>query len=216
MSPETISELLAGLRMTLWLSITSIFFSLILGTVIGILRVSPVLILRAMAEGYIELFRNIPLLIVMFFVFNGLPFAGIRVDPPGPDFSNSAIVALSVYTAAYVAEVVRAGLEAIHPGQIEAGRSLGMNYVKILRYILLPQAFRMIIPPLGNLFIALTKNTSVASAISVQELLLKAQVIESRTFANNIVLFAALIYLALTIPLSILVNAIERRMVIQH
>jgi putative glutamine transport system permease protein len=216
MTPDTISELMAGLQMTIWLTVTSLFFSLVLGTLIGILRVSPMPILRALAEGYIELFRNIPLLIVMFFVFNGLPFAGIRVDPPGPDFSNSAIVALSVYTAAYVAEVVRAGLEAISPGQIEAGRSLGMNYVKILRYILLPQAFRMIIPPLGNLAIALSKNTSVASAISVQELLLKAQIVESRTFANNIILFAGLIYLVLTIPLSALVNAIERRLVIQH
>ena len=216
MSPETVSELLAGLRLTLWLTLWSSLLSLVVGTVIGILRVAPLLPLRALAEGYIEFFRNIPLLIVMVFVFYGLPFAGIRVDPPGPDFSNSAIAALTAYTSAYVAEVVRAGLESISHGQIEAGRSLGMPYLQILRYVLLPQAFRMVVPPLGNLFIALAKNTSIASAISVPELLFKAQLIESRTFASNIVLIAGLIYLVLTIPLSALVNYVERRLLIQH
>lgn len=216
MSPETLNDLLAGLRLTLWLTLTSGVLSLIFGTLIGVLRVAPLLPLRALAEGYIEFFRNIPLLIVIAFVFYGLPFAGIRVDPPGPDFTNSAIAALTAYTAAYVAEVVRAGLEAISAGQIEAGRSLGLSYVQVLRYILLPQAFRMIVPPLGNLFSALIRNTSVASAISVPELLFRAQLIESRTFAGNIILFAGLMYLVLTIPLGALVNYIERRLAIQN
>lgn len=216
MSAENWNLFMQGLRLTLWLSVASALLSLVFGTLIGILRVSPPLLLRALAEGYIEFFRNIPLLIVLFFVFNGLPFAGIRVDPPGVDFSRSAIVGLAAYTSAYVAEVVRAGLEAVSAGQIEAGRSLGMNYLQIMRYILLPQAFRMIIPPLGNLFIALTKNTSVASAIAVPELLYTAQLIESRTFEGNLFLIAGLIYLVLTIPLSLLVNAVERRLVVQH
>lgn len=211
MPPESWSELLAGLRLTVWLSVASIVLSLLFGTLLGVLRVSPLLPLRALAEGYIEFFRNIPLLIVMFFVFSALPFAGIRLD-----FVPSAIAALTAYTAAYVAEVVRAGLEAISAGQIEAGRSLGMSYLQILQHILLPQAFRMIIPPLGNLFIALTKNTSVASAIAVQELLYKTQLIESRTFSGNIYLITGVIYLVITIPLSALVNAVERRLVIQH
>lgn len=208
-------ELMDGLRMTLYLSVVSGVLSLIFGTLIGVLRVSPLLPLRALAEGYIEFFRNIPLLIVMFFVFSGLPFAGIRVDPPGVNFSNSAIVALTAYTSAYVAEVVRAGIESIHAGQIEAGRSLGMSYVQILAYILLPQTFRMVVPPLGNLFIALTKNTSVASAIAVQELIYKTQLIESRTFEGNIYIVTGLIYLVLTVPLAALVNIVERKLVIQ-
>ncbi len=211
MGPDGWSELMAGLRLTLWLSVASGLLSLVFGTLIGIGRVAPWLPLRALCEGYIEFFRNIPLLIAMFFVFNGLPFAGIRLD-----FVPSAIAALTAYTAAYVAEAVRAGIEAISAGQIEAGRSLGMDYFKILRFVLLPQAFRMIIPPLGNLFIALTKNTSVASAIAVQELLYKSQLIESRTFSGNVFLIAGLLYLVLTIPMSLAVNAIEKRLVIQH
>jgi len=209
-------ELMAGLRMTLYLSIVSGILSLLFGTFIGILRVSPWLPLRALAEGYIEFFRNIPLLIVMFFVFAGLPFAGIRLDPVGVDYSNSAIVALTAYTSAYVGEVVRAGIESISQGQVEAGRSLGMSYVQVLAYVLLPQTFRMIVPPLGNLFIALTKNTSIASAIAVQELMYKTQLIESRTFEGNIYFVTGLIYLVLTVPLAALVNAVERKLVIQN
>lgn len=211
MDAENIALLARGLRLTLWLSVASILISLVFGTLIGVLRVVPLLPLRALAEGYIEFFRNIPLLVVLFFVFNGLPYAGLRLG-----FAESAIAGLAAYTSAYVAEAVRAGLEAINPGQIEAGRSLGMPYLTILRFILLPQAFRMVVPPLGNVFVALTKNTSVASAIAVPELLYQAQLIESRTFAGNVFLIAGLVYLVLTIPLSGLVNAAERRLILRH
>lgn len=209
-------ELMEGLRMTLYLSVVSGILSLFFGTLIGVMRVAPLTPLRALAEGYIEFFRNIPLLIVMFFVFYGLPYAGLRIDPAGVDYSNSAIVALTAYTSAYVAEVVRAGIESISQGQVEAGRSLGMAYPQVLLYVLLPQTFRMIIPPLGNLMIALTKNTSIASAIAVQELIYKTQLIESRTFEGNVYFVTGLIYLVLTVPLAALVNVVERKLVIQH
>lgn len=207
MSAENWNLLLRGLQLTLWLSLASITTSLVAGTVVGVLRVSPIAPLRVFATGYVELFRNIPLLIVLFFVFLGLPKAGIKLDPV-----QSAIAGLSAYTTAFVAEVVRAGIQAIHYGQVEAARALGLSYLQTMWLILLPQVFRNIIPPLGTVFIALVKNTSIASAISVAEIMLQAETIEGRTFNPYSFLFAGLLYLVLTVPLSAVVNATEGRL----
>jgi len=206
-TPENWRLLLEGLRLTLWLSLASIAISLVIGTLIGVLRISPIAPLRVVATGYVELFRDIPLLIVLFFIFLGLPKARLRFDP-----IQSAVVGLSVYTAAFVAEVVRAGLQAIHYGQIEAARALGLTYIQMMRYVLLPQVFRNVVPPLGTVFIALVKNTSVASAISAPEVMLQAETIEGRTFNPYSFLIAGLLYLVLTVPLSALVNAAEQRL----
>jgi len=203
---ESTALMLAGLRTTLWLSVLSIGLSLILGTLIAVMRVSPFGLVSTFATGYIEFFRNIPLLIVLFFVLNGLPQAGITLS-----FFNTGVAGLSVYTAAYVAEVVRAGLQSISRGQIEASRSLGLTWLQTMQYVLLPYTFRIIIPPLGTLFVALVKNTSLCSAVAVPEILYQAEVIEGRTFNPNIFLIAGLLYLVLTIPLGLAVNALERR-----
>ncbi|MSP14667.1 MAG: amino acid ABC transporter permease [Chloroflexi bacterium] len=207
MDEASFGLMMSGLRTTLWLSVTSIVASLILGTFIGVLRVSPVLLLRKIAGYYVEFFRNVPLLTVLFFVFLGLPETGITLS-----IFNSGLVGLSIYTAAYVAEVVRAGLQSISHGQTEAARSLGLSYAQTLQYILLPQTFRITIPPLGNLLIALVKNTSIASAIVVPEVMYQAQVVEGRTFNSNIFLFAGLLYLVITIPLGLLANVTEQRL----
>ncbi|MBI3941665.1 MAG: amino acid ABC transporter permease [Chloroflexi bacterium] len=207
MDEASFGLMMSGLRTTMWLSVTSIIASLILGTIIGVLRVSPIPLLRKLAGYYVEFFRNIPLLTVLFFVFLGLPETGITFS-----IFNSGLVGLSIYTAAYVAEVVRAGLQSISHGQTEAARSLGLSYTQTLQYILLPQTFRITIPPLGNLFIALVKNTSIASAIVVPEIMYQAQVVEGRTFNSNIFLFAGLLYLVITIPLGLLVNVTEQRL----
>ena len=180
--------------------------SLAFGTLIGVMRVSPLGPISLFATGYVEFFRNIPLLIVLFFVLNGLPQAGITFS-----FFTTGVVGLSAYTAAYVAEVVRAGLQSISAGQIEAARSLGLTWTQTMRYVLLPYAFRVIIPPLGTLLIALVKNTSLCSAVAVPEILYQAEIIEGRTFNPDIFLIAGLMYLVLTVPLSGLVNAVERR-----
>ena len=216
LTPDDATLLATGLRMTLWLTATSMALALVFGTLLGILRVSPAWPLRAFAQGYVEFFRNIPLLVVLFFVFNGLPYAGVHLDPRGADFSRSAIAGLAVYTAGYVAEVVRAGLQAVGPGQVEAARALGLGYLTILRDVLLPQAVRMIMPPMGNVLIALAKNTSIASAIAVPELMYQAQLAESRSFSGNVFLVAGLVYLVLTVPLALAVNALERRLVLRH
>ena len=205
LSPESFGLLLEGLRTTVWLALLSMGLSLLLGTLIGVLRVAPAGVLNTLAEGYVQFFRNIPLLIILFFVLNGLPEAGIRLP-----FFYVGVVGLTTYTAAYVAEAVRAGLASLQAGQMEAARSLGFSWTQAMRLILLPQAFRNIMPPLGNLFIALVKNTSLASAVGVGEILYQAEVIEGRTFNPNIFVIAGLIYLVLTIPLGFVVNQLER------
>jgi putative glutamine transport system permease protein len=209
MDSETFSLLMAGLRTTLWLSLLSISLSLVFGTIIGVMRVAPLMPIRSFAEGYIEFFRNIPLLVVLFFVLDGLPKAGITLS-----FFDTAVAGLAAYTAAYVAEVVRAGLQAIGKGQIEAARSLGLTWGQMMRYVLLPQALRMTIPPLGTLAVALTKNTSLASTVAVPEILYQAEFIEGRTFNPNIFLIAGLLYLVLTLPASGLINVVERKLAV--
>lgn len=197
-----------GLLQTLNLALVSIILSLFLGTAIGVMRVAPISLVAIFAEGYIAFFRNIPLLIILFFVLNGLPASPLQIRL---SFFHTAVAGLTVYTAAYVAEVVRAGLQSLSRGQTEAARSLGLTWSQAMRFVLLPQAFSAVIPPLGSVFIALTKNTSLASAVAVPELLYQSRVIEARTFNPNVLLVAGLMYLALTIPLGLLVNAIESR-----
>ena len=198
-----------GLLETLKLSLLSIALSLVLGTVVGVMRVAPLAPVAVFAEGYITFFRNIPLLIVLFFVLNGLPASpiGLRLS-----FFDTAVAGLAFYTAAYVAEVVRAGLQSLSRGQLEAARSLGMSWNQAMRHVLLPQTFATIIPPLGSVFIALTKNTSLASTIAVPELLYQSRVVEARTFNPNVLLLTGLLYLAITIPAGLLVNLAENRL----
>jgi putative glutamine transport system permease protein len=208
MNPESWDLLLrVGLLTTARLSFLSILISLAFGTLIGILRVSPVAPLRVLAAGYVEFFRNLPLLIVLAFIFYGLPKAGVTF----PTF-ESGVIGMSVYTAAFVAEVVRAGLQSISHGQIEAGRALGLSYLQLLRLVLLPQVFRMIVPPLGTVFIALVKNTSVASAIVVEEVMYQAEVIAGRYFFPDVFLITGVLYLVITVPLAGAVNLAEQRL----
>lgn len=196
-----------GLLTTARLSLWSMAISLALGTLIGIMRVSPLMPVRVLGAGYVEFFRNIPLLICFAFIYYGLPKAGLTFAT-----FDSGVIGLSVYTAAFVAEVVRAGLQSISYGQIEAARALGLSYVQMLRLILLPQAFRMIVPPLGTVFIAMVKNSSVASAIVVQEMMYQAEVIAGRYFYADVFLIAGFLYLIITLPLAAVVNVTEQRL----
>jgi putative glutamine transport system permease protein len=199
----------SGLLETLRLSAISIALSLVLGTIVGVLRVAPFAPAAIFAEGFITFFRNIPLLIVLFFTLNGLPASPLQIRL---SFTDTAIASLAVYTSAYVAEVVRGGLQALSRGQMEAARSLGMSWLQAMGYVLLPQTLVAIIPPLGSVFIALTKNTSLASTVAVPELLYQARVIEARTFDPSVLVVAGLLYLVLTVPLSLLVNHLEARL----
>ena len=180
--------------------------SLLLGTLIGVMRVSPFGVVSAFAAGYTEFFRNIPLLIVLFFVLNGLPSMGITLS-----FFWVGVAGLTVYTAAYVAEIIRAGLQAVERGVVEAARSLGLSWLDTMRHILLPLTLRAAVPPLGSLFSALIRNTSLASAVAVPELLYQAEVIEGRSFNPDIFIIAGVLYLLLTLPLAGLVNLAEMK-----
>ena len=197
-----------GFLTTLQLAVGGLVLSLALGVVVAVLRVTPLRVLRLIGTVYVEFLRNTPLLVQMFFWIFGLPFVGIVL----PEFTG-ALLALGFYTSAYVAEVVRAGILSISKGQIEAARSLGLSYLQTMRQILLPQAIAITVPPLGNLAIALTKNTSVASAVLVADLMYQAEIVNARTFATyETFVVVGLMYLALTLPLSRLVRLLEVRL----
>jgi His/Glu/Gln/Arg/opine family amino acid ABC transporter permease subunit len=205
-----------GLWVTVQLSVLGLAGALVVGTAIALLRVSPVAPLRFLGAAYVEFFRNTPLVVQLFFLFLGLPLLGLRFASDTFDnIFRAAIVGMALYHGAYVAEVVRGGLIGIDRGQIEAARSLGLSYVQTLREVQLPQTFRAVIPPLGNIAIALVKNTALASTIGVTDLLFAAEIVESRTFrAEEAFLTATLLYLALTIPLGGIVNLLERRLLV--
>ncbi len=209
-------EFFGGLWFTVQIGVLGLAGALVLGTLVALLRISPLAVLRWIGGANVEFFRNTPLVVQLFFLFLGLPFMGFRFASDTFDnLFRAAVVGMALYHAAYVAEIVRGGLLAVDKGQIEAARSLGLSYAGMLRYVQLPQTFRAVVPPLGNIAIALVKNTSLASTIGVAELLYAAEVVESRTFrAEEAFLAATLGFLLLTIPLGIAVNALERRMLI--
>jgi aspartate/glutamate/glutamine transport system permease protein len=200
--------LLEGLRVTLELAIGGVLLALVLGVLVALLRVSPIAPLRFLGAAYVEFLRNTPLLAHMFFWVFGLPFIGIRI----PEFS-AALMALGFYTSAFVVEAVRAGILSINRGQIEASRSLGLSYYKSMRWVILPQALAITVPPLGNLIIAATKNTSIASSVLVMDLMYQGQVVNARTFATyETFTLVGLLYLVLTVPLAHAVSALEARL----
>jgi len=205
-----------GLWVTIQLSILGLLSALVIGTVVAVMRVSPIAPLRWIGAAYVEFFRNTPLVVQLFFLFLGLPLIGFRFSTDTFEhIFRAAAIGMGVYHGAYVAEVVRGGLLGVDRGQIEAARSLGLSYPQMLRYVQLPQTFRSVIPPLGNIGIALVKNTSLASTIGVTDLLFAAEIVESRTFrAEEAFSAATLLYLSQTAPLGIAVNTLERRMLV--
>ncbi len=158
-------DFLDGTLVTLRLAFLSFAIACVLGVVIAGFRVSPVPPLRRFAGGYVAFFRNMPLLVVFFLAFFGVGDVGFVFDP-----FPTAAVALGMYTGAYMAEVIRSGINSVSSGQAEAGRAIGLGFIPLLREIVIPQAVRTVIAPIGNLFIANFKNTAVALTISVFEL----------------------------------------------
>ena len=202
-----------GFRMTVLLLVASGISALILGTVIAAMRISPVSSLRAFATVYTELVRNTPLTLVLFFCAIVLPYLGSNLE-----YEVAAIVGLSVYTSPFIAEALRSGINGVPVGQAEAARSVGLGFGQTVGIIVLPQAFRMTIPPLINVFIALTKNTSVAGAFFVFELFAAGRQLAN---ANGdaviaILLGVATLYLLITIPLGVIAARLERKWVVQR
>ena len=158
--------LLKAFWLTLQLLVLSGIASLVLGTLLGAMRVGPVSVLRAAAAAYVTIVRNTPLLIVFVFVFIAAPKLGWFIGTP---FLIKGVIALTVYTSAFVCEAVRSGVNSVPVGQAEAARSIGMTFGQSMQQVILPQSFRAVVPPLASVFIALAKNTSVAAAFGLME-----------------------------------------------
>ncbi|GAA3622539.1 amino acid ABC transporter permease [Microbacterium awajiense] len=202
-----------GFRMTLLLLVVSGVLALILGTIIAAMRISPVASLRGFAAIWTEIARNTPLTLVFFFFTVVVPFLGLRVD-----FVPLAMAALAYYTSPFVAEALRSGINGVPVGQAEAARSIGLGFGQTVSLVVLPQAFRMTIPPLINVFIALTKNTSVAGGFFVFELFASTQRLANANgnMVIAILLTAAGLYLLVTVPLGLAAAQLERRLVVQR
>ena len=203
---------LEGMRRTVELSALSFAIAMVLGTLVAAFRVSPVPPLRWAGAAYVELVRNTPLLVLMFVFFFAFPSIGIKHAA-----YTSAIIVLSAYTGTFVAETVRSGINAVSKGQAEAARSIGLSFPQVLRIVVLPQALRTVIAPLGGIFIALLKNSALAVAIGVAELTAAAETVGTQT-ARFIPAYlgAAAAYLILTIPSGVAVNWLEHRFAIKR
>lgn len=212
------TQLLEAFWMTIKLTALSALGSLVLGTVVAGMRVSPVPVARWVGTAYVTIFRNTPLTLILVFCSLGLySTLGLSLASQGPTSlaDNNfrwAVIGLSVYTAAFVCESLRAGINTVPLGQSEAGRSLGLSFLQNLRIIVLPQAFRSVIAPLGSVFIALTKNTTVASAISVAEAsFLMKNMIETEAALLTIGLVFTLGFVILTLPAGLLFGYLAKR-----
>jgi len=205
---QTIPFILAGVPITLFLAVTSIFFATILAALGALGRLSRNPYLNGIASFYVSFFRGTPLLLQILFIYLALPQAGI-VLPAVP----TAIVALSLNYGSYMTEVFRSGIEAVPHGQTEAAQSLGMTSRTTFRRIIAPQAFRIVTPAVGNDFISMIKDSSLASVVGVQEILWRAQTAGRPSFQSmQTLLVAAFIYWVLTILFSLFQNRLERRM----
>jgi glutamate transport system permease protein len=215
----------AAFWMTIKLAVTSAIGSLVIGTLIAIFRVSPVNVLRGFGTAYVTLIRNTPLtLIVFFFAFGALNTLGISLaDPQSPtqlidDNFRWGVIALSIYHASFVAEALRSGVNTVPQGQAEAARAIGLAFVPSLTSVILPQAFRGAIAPLGNTLIALTKNTTVVSTIGVAEVSyqMKNMIEFSPQLLYAIFVLIALCFIVLTLPTGALFTYLSRRLVVQR
>ena len=200
-------QMVKGLGITLELTFLSFAIALIMGTVLAMMRISPIVPLRACGLVYVEVIRNIPLLaIIVLFVF-GLPLVGIKYS-----FFASVVMCISLYEASYICETLRSGVNTVARGQAEAARSLGLSFSQSMRHVILPQTFRTVVQPLGNVFIGLTLNTSLASVVGVVELTGTANQLNLQLAQPIPLLFGAGAgYLLICVGAGQLIGLIERR-----
>lgn len=205
-SPDHIMFLLKGFWVTIKIAGISIVLSFLLGSILGIVRYAKIPVLAQISAFLVEIIRNLPLLLIIFFVYFALPEIGVKLG-----ITWSAIVALTVFESAMLAEIIRSGLNSIHKGQMEAGRSSGLSYVQTLWHIILPQALRRMVPPIVSQFISLLKDTSLAVVIALPDLMHNAQVINAQSINYIIPIFilTALIYFVVNYALSLVARRLE-------
>lgn len=199
--------LIEGALVTLGLTVFSMLFGLILGFIIAVMRMSKYRFLSTPAYFYTWIMRGTPLLVQLIIIYTGLPQLGIKFT-----VLESTLIGLTLNEAAYLSEIVRAGIAAVSRGQVNAARAIGMTPFQVMRYVVAPQAFRIIIPPLGNSVNGVLKTTSVASIISMEELLRRTQVlIQERFLVLELFVVAAIYYLIMTTAWEFIQRRIERR-----
>ncbi|MEN6460105.1 MAG: amino acid ABC transporter permease [Syntrophomonas sp.] len=199
---------LDGALLTLKITALSLLIGMVLGLIAGLFKMSKSKILNAIASAYIDFFRGTPLYVQILLIYFGILPMIFEATP-----FTAAIISCSLNSGAYIAEIVRAGIQAVDKGQSEAARSLGMNKRLTMTYVILPQAYKIVVPPLINEFIAVLKDTSLVAVISAEELTMRGKLLYSTTFeAAWIWGTVALIYFIMTKVLSILGDYVERRM----
>jgi glutamate/aspartate transport system permease protein len=209
---------LSGIKWTLWVSVLGWLIAFSVGSVLGVLRTSQLAILRAPATVYVEIFRNVPLLVQMFIWYFVLPEIvprdlgiWLKQGMPLPEFW-SAVLCLGFYTASRVAEQVRSGIQSIPRGQTEAGLAMGLTRVQVYRHVLLPMGYRIVIPPLTSEFLTIFKNSSVALTIGVLELTAQARQISEYTFRTfEVFTVATVVYLLITLAVTLAMRVLEKK-----
>jgi len=206
--PVMLSVLLTGALVTLQVTAGAFVLAIGIGLVFAVLRTMPARLPRLIAATYVQVFRGVPVLTQLFVIYFGLAELGLRLDP-----LTAAIIGFGINGGAYLTEVFRAGIESIHQGQIEAAYMLGMTRMMGLRIIVLPQAVRVVLPPLGNFAVGLLKDTALASAVAAPELTFRGRTLVDQTYlSTQVYLLVAAIYLAMSLPLAHFVRRLELRL----
>jgi His/Glu/Gln/Arg/opine family amino acid ABC transporter permease subunit len=211
---ENLDAFASGFRVTVTIVAISFVIAMVVGTLVAALRVAPNPWLQRVGGVYVEIFRNIPLLVLLFIAYPGLRRSGVEISA-----MLAGVLSLGLYTAAYVAEALRSGVFSVSKGQIEASLSLGFTYAETLRRIVLPQAFRTVISPLGSLIIAMVKNSAIlgGSILALDDLLKTGRIIQSRTFETvPPFLWAASGYLILTGLVTLAIRRLETRYAVRR
>ncbi|RST77179.1 amino acid ABC transporter permease [Siminovitchia acidinfaciens] len=205
---EFLPLLLKGTLITLQITFISLAISLVFGVFVALARISNIFILNKIASVYISIIRGTPLLVQLMYVYFVLPELGLKLTP-----FASAIIGLALYESAYLAEIYRGGIQSVAKGQLEAAYAIGMNYSQAMKRVILPQAFKNVLPAVGNSAILLLKNSSLTSFIAVNELMHTGELLATSTFRSlEIFTLVAAIYWILHYPMTILVKQMERKM----
>jgi polar amino acid transport system permease protein len=200
--------LLEGASVTVAVSVASYMLALCLGLLLGLARTSRFLLVRGAAGAYVQFMRGTPLLLQLFFIYYVLPYGGLILTP-----FQAGVLGLTLNYAAYMAEVFRSGIAAVPKGQFEAGASLALTNYQLMRYVVIPQALKIVVPPIGNFFVAIFKDSALVSVISMRDLMFTGQILAASTFMHfQIFAMVAAIYLILSYPAAKAVEVLERRL----
>ena len=199
--------LLRGAVVTVEITACSLVVAIVVGMIMAVIKTSRSRIARFLVDVYVEIFRDVPALTMLFILYFGLAYAGVKIQP-----FPAAVIGLGLIGGAVLTEVFRSGLEALHFGQREAALAIGMTPMMAMRYIILPQAVRITLPPVGNFAIGLLKDTAIVSAIAAPEIMFWARNLVTSTFQTTLIyLIAASIYFCLSFPLAQVVNRLEAK-----